>query len=213
MADLIVEVDEAMKQERLERLWQSYGGFFMGLIAMLILGTAANAGYTHWQERKNIEQTDVYLDALIDNGQTVQNLSDASQKIKNPNIKAIANIHAAGLALKENDAETAVNLYAQNKDINPALQNLATLMAITKNPKLTGQEKLDALKPMYENESNPWHLQADLEAALISAHTKKDYTSARLHLKKIIDEPNIPSTLKKKAQSLDILYALKNSKK
>lgn len=213
MSDLIVEVDEAMKQERLEKLWQSYGGFFIGLLVMLVLGTAANAGYTHWQSQKNIMQTDLYLDALIDEEETSESLQKISDKIESPNLKALTKIHAAGRAINENQNAKAVTLYETDENISPVLNGLASLMSITQNPNVSGAEKAQRLKGLYDDTANPWRYHAHLEAAIINAHENNDFQSARVHLKHIIDAENIPQTLKKKAQSLDILYALKGSKK
>lgn len=211
MSDLIVEVDEAMKQERLQKLWQSYGGFFIGLIVALILGTAANAGYQHWKSQKNIAQTDIYVNALIDEQTTAENLAAVSQKIEGKSLKAITQIHAAGLALKEGNAEKAVSLYPAQKDINPALQSLSQIMATTQNTGISAKEKLARLKTLYDQTNNPWRFHAHLEAALVNAHDIKDFKTAQMHLKTIVDAPNIPQTLQKKAQSLKILYALKQS--
>lgn len=213
MSDLIVEVDEAMKQEKLEKLWQNYGGFFMGLLAMLILGTAANAGYDHWKSKKNIAQTDLYLDALIDEEDTSESLQKIGDKIENPDLRAITQIHAAGRALKQGQTEKAIELYPTNEDLPPALKGLSQLMSITKNTQLSTQEKTDKIAPLLKEENNPWRYHAYLEMALISANENNDYISAQQYLKHIIDAENIPQTLKKKAQSLDILYALKGSQK
>ena len=59
MADLFVEVDEALKQERLENIWKKYGGLFISVLIAIILGTAANAGYKYWKKSANIKQTDI----------------------------------------------------------------------------------------------------------------------------------------------------------
>lgn len=213
MADFIVEVDEAMKQERLEKLWQSYGGFFLGLIAMLILGTAANAGYSHWKSQKNIAQTDVYLDALIDENETSEALAVAKNKIENPNLKALAQIHAAGRALDENKDGQAVKLYQIENTSSEILNGLSDLMSVTQNDTLSASEKVERLNQISSNPNNPWRYHALMETALLNAHDLGNIQNARQNLKQIIDAENIPQTLKKKAQSLDILYALKGNKK
>ncbi len=213
MTDLIVEVDEAMKQERLQKLWQSYGGFFIGLIAILILGTGANAGYEHLKSQKNIAQTDIYVNAIVDAEPTAENLAATSEKMEKTPLKTITQIHAAGLALKNGNKEQAIALYPAQEQTNPALQSLSQLMAITQNTSTSTEEKLNSLKPLYDDENNPWRFHAYLEAALINAHQLEDYQNARLQLKQIIDASNIPQTLQKKAQSLEILYALKQSQK
>lgn len=212
MSDLLVEVDEALKQERLEKLWQNYGGFFIGVLAMLILGTAGNAGYKHLQNKKNIAQTDIYLEAAINADPTTENLTNAAKKIENTSLKSIAKIYAAGLATQEKDTQTAITLYDQNKNTGSALSGLSTLMVINQNASLSADQKLTALKKIHDDLSNPWKYHAHLESALINANINKDYQTARLHLKEIISATGLPETLQKKAQSLDILYALKAKK-
>lgn len=212
MNDLIVEVDEAMKQERLEKLWQSYGGFFLGLIAMLILGTAAKAGYDHFKNQKNIIQTDIYLDALIDEHGNSDSLIAAHNKIQSPELKALVKIHAAGKAVQEGKKEDAVKLYNIEPTSSESINGLSLMMQITQSD-MAASEKTSALEPLYLNQKNPWRYHAYLEAAIINAHEKNDYKKARDLLKEIVSAENIPQTLQKKARSLDILYALKGNQK
>ena len=49
MTDLFAEVDEALRQERVAKLWQEYGRYLIGFIATLILLTALISAYKSWE--------------------------------------------------------------------------------------------------------------------------------------------------------------------
>ncbi len=218
MADLFVEVDEALKQERLEKLWKNYGGLFLGLLAVLILGTGANSGYKHWQKSKKIKQTNLYMEAVSNKGSQKLQI-DSLLLIRDdlsPALASLAALQAAGIALETDDPQTSTGLFkelAKDNASDKTARDLAKLMLIKHGNETTLDEKLEQLKILYEDTSNPWRYEARLEAALINAHSVHDFKTARLHLKEILDTPAIPETLKKKSQSLDILYALKDETK
>ena len=213
MSDLLTEVDEAMKQERMEKLWQKYGGFLIGFIAVLILGTAANEGYKSWEKNKDIAQTNLYLDATQSGQNAAAELAEIAPDL-NPNLRGLALLNAAGKALDNGDKETALTLYkdiASNTSINPLAVFMAKHMVANLDPSLSVDEKIATYAALIEAENNPWKYHAHLETALLLAHEKNDYKSAREHLNKIVTVEKVAESLKKKAQSLSILYAAKGS--
>lgn len=211
MADLLVEVDEALKQERIEKLWKQYGGFFLGMIATIILGTAANAGYHHYQEKKAHEQTEMYLSVAAEDSKTLDDLVDLSEKL-DPELSALATFQAAGLAAKNGEKTTAINLYAsiENNDNSPeSIRFAAFYMHTNLSDAMTPDEKLARFETILGQKTNPWLYHAHLETALILANEKEDYTKARTHLDAIMKDRNTIQSIQKKAQSLDVLYKLK----
>lgn len=205
MSDLFVEVDEAMKQERLEKLWQQYGGFVIGFLFMIILGTAANAGYGSWKTSKNQAQTASFLKATDDNDQTA--LSEIS-----PELLSLIDIKQAGLATQEANKAEATSLYnaiSNDKDAYTPVKQIADYIALSAQDNTAG--KITALTSLVADETHPWRFHAYLDLAVLEATVNNDYTKARGYLKRLVDENNIPTSLKKKAQSLDILYSLKQT--
>ena len=65
MADVFAEIDEAMKQEKLQNLWEKYGGLIIGILVLIILGTIGNEVYKNWTDSTNQKQTEQML-ALLD---------------------------------------------------------------------------------------------------------------------------------------------------
>lgn len=211
MADIFVEVDEALKQERLEKLWKQYGGFFIGCLIALVAGTAMFAGYETWQTSKNTKQTNLYLETVSTGDYTPDDLLTIAPQLSD-SLRGIAELQAAGLALENNDMETALSIYEQaanDQTLDTALRQLASYMHVTLSSDISADETLSQLETIYTDTQNPWRHHARLEAALTEAYDKKNFTQARTHLAAILNADSVPQTLQQKAQSLDILYALK----
>ncbi len=213
MSDLITEVDEAMKQERLEALWQKYGGFVIGFLVVVILGTAANEGYKSWTKAQNIEQTNIYLDAIENKDATPDSILNAANKL-NSGPKGLAQMHAAGLAIEKGDQQTAIAIYKDmeaGKDSDPTTIYIAKYMVTNLDDSLSAEEKRTRYENLSDDNNNPWRFNARFELALLEAHSFKNFKSARKHLDVILNENAVAKTLKQKAKSLDILYAAKET--
>ncbi len=215
MADIFVEVDEALKQEKLELLWKKYGGILIGAIIAIILGTAANAGYKSWKTNHDTKQTDIYLSTFDKTSPTADDILSTTNDLEG-GLKTLTQIKAAGTAYKNGNIEKAAKIYASitsDENADPNLKHLAAYMTAHTSSNLDNELKLVSFQAMAENDENPWNLYAKLDAALLLANEKKDYTAARKYLKEINDNEKAPKTLRQKAQSIDILYALKQSAK
>ena len=52
MADIFHEVDEEVRRERLEKLWQRYGIYVIALAVLIVAAIGAWRGYEYWQAKK-----------------------------------------------------------------------------------------------------------------------------------------------------------------
>ncbi|MGN7439330.1 MAG: tetratricopeptide repeat protein [Alcanivorax sp.] len=213
MSDLFTEVDEAMKQERIEQLWQKYGGFLIGLIAVLILGTAANEGYKGWKTNQNTAQTNMYLDAAQSKQDAAQNIVETAPEL-NTKLRGFALLNAAGMALNDGDTEFALSTYKQiaaDESLDPLSVFMARHMIASIDTAMSTEQKINEYAALSTADNNPWKYHAHLELALLKADKNQDFASARDHLSQIIAVESVAESLKKKAQSLDILYAAQGS--
>lgn len=213
MSDFLVEVDEALKQERLENLWKKYGGFLLAFLAALILGTAMNAGYKTWTSAHNQKQTSLFLGVLNKEKPTAQDFLDIAPKLSG-SLRGVAEIQAAGIALENGDKGKALELYQNVSNAGYAddvFLDLAQYMLVKLSDSNTS-DKVAKLGALQENEGNPWRFHAMLDLALVHAVEREDYASARKLLKSVINASMAPKTLQQKAQSLDIVYAIKEKK-
>ncbi len=215
MSDIFVEVDEALKQEKLENLWKKYGGVLIGAIIAIILGTAANAGYTAWKTNHDQKQTNIYLSAIEKENVSVDELIATSEKVGG-GLKTITEINAASAALKNGNTEEAAKLFAQisaDDQAENSFRALAAYMSIHTSSDMSVEQKLISLEAIANDNENPWSLYAKLDTALILGEHQNNYTKARIFLKEVSEAEKAPKTLRQKAQSIDILYALKEIKK
>tara|TARA_R110001592_G_scaffold144484_1_gene367609 strand:- start:18328 stop:18978 length:651 start_codon:yes stop_codon:yes gene_type:complete len=212
MSDLVIEVDEAMKQERIEKLWQKYGGFFIGCLAVIILGTAANEGYKSWKHHQDVQQTNLYLDALSKKETSPDDILAVIPKLEN-SLKGMAELHAAGIAIDKGDIAAALDIYRSvegNDQIDPMSKYIARYMVTNLDQDLSTDHKRTRYQSLSSDENNPWRFHAYFALALLEAHEGHDYNAARQSLAAILNESVVAETLKQKAKSLDILYAAKD---
>ena len=52
MADIFNEVDEEVRRERLQKLWDRYGIYVIALAVLIVAGIGAWRGYEWWQAKK-----------------------------------------------------------------------------------------------------------------------------------------------------------------
>ncbi len=55
MSDIFHEVDEEVRREQLQKLWDQYGPYFIALAVLVVAGVAAWRGYDYWQSKKAAE--------------------------------------------------------------------------------------------------------------------------------------------------------------
>ncbi len=65
MADIFNEVDEEVRRERLQRMWEQYGAYAIAALDLLVSGVAAWRGYEYWQARKAAEAGAAFQNAVV----------------------------------------------------------------------------------------------------------------------------------------------------
>jgi hypothetical protein len=65
VADIFNEVDEEVRRERLQRLWEQYGAYAIAALILLVAGVAAWRGYEYWQARKAAEAGAAFQNAVV----------------------------------------------------------------------------------------------------------------------------------------------------
>ncbi len=212
MSNLLVEVDEALKQERMEKFWKDYGSLVITGIAALILGTAGWSGYKAWNANVKKEQTDKFIAATNAND-TETALMQLAPELR-PSLAAMAKWRAAGQMALEGKTEEAKKIYAAIENDAEAPQDFR-LLAVYQKIRLMAQDDPKKALPLLEaiarDENHPWRHIARFEAAVLHAHTTQNLTAARDHLAVLLKEPELPPSLDRKARSLDILYKLQET--
>lgn len=208
MANFLAEVDEALKRERAAKLWNQYGGLIVATIVLIVLGTAALAGYRVWDRGVKTAETEKFLAAV--DSKTPETLIETAQSLR-PGLKALSLWRAAGTLLEQAKKPEALKIYREVLGDAKTPTDLKHLAAF-QIARLTAQDDPDAGLALLEKSANdinnPWSILARLDVAVLQARHKKNFQVARDHLSIILQETDLPVSVERKARSLDMLYAI-----
>lgn len=206
MSDIFREVDEAMQQEKLLKIWKEYSSTIIMAIVVLLVSSAGASYYYKVKADKNAKETAKLVQALQAD-KPIEALIAATGDTKASH-KAIGLMSAANLQLQEGKKAEASALYQQVFEDKKSPRNIRELARVfyTQN---ADTPSLDILEPILVNKKSPWLWQAKIEAAVITAHQDKDYNKALSYLEAIEKEEFIPFSLKQRGKALQHVYTLK----
>lgn len=206
MSDIFREVDEAMQQEKLMKIWEEYRTTIIAAIAILILSTALTTAYRSWDASRDATETQRLMTALqSDNPQAeIQKVIGDTRN----NHDALSRMSAAGLLLEENKNAEAAEIYKSIAEDKSAPRDFRDLARILYNQN-TEQQNLDLLKPLLANDKSPWIWHARLQAA-VAAGENNDTAQALEYLQPFAISEEMPQSLKQRATALINVYGLQN---
>ena len=166
MADIFREVEEDLRRERYGKLWNAYGAYAIGAVALLLLGGAGLVGWQRWVESKQVAASQLY------EGAVAAVLEDNSAE-RRAHLKRIAEADASGYGLlarfqeaaaleKSGDSAAAVSLYQgiyldrrapRGADIAPVFRDIARIYAALALMDAAAWEEMDSvLRPLADSQ-------------------------------------------------------------
>ncbi len=209
MSDILDEVKEEVRQEKMDKIWAEYGRLFLicGIIAVILTG--ANSAYNHWETNKNSEQTAQLTNALM--VKDFDKLSELSASFDKKHA-ILAKFNLAGNSLDQDKIDESIAIYkeieAMRTKSNAVYTDLALLQRLTLQIDTGDVSLLRADLNKLLNDQNTWQYMALELSALLYAREDK-YDVAITELKKISDARLVSPALKGRASSL-IMYFSRN---
>jgi hypothetical protein len=210
VSDIFQEVDEEVRREQLQKLWDRYGTYFIALAVLIVAGVAAWRGYDYWQSKKAAEFGAQFNAAAI---LSEQGKHDEAEK-------AFARIASEGTSgyrvlarmreaaeLAERDPKAAVAAYddlAASAATGQPLQDLAALragMILIDSAPLT--EMTRRLEPLAAAGAPFRHSARELLA--FAAWKAGDTAALRKWSQLVRDDAETPASLRSR---VDVLMAL-----
>lgn len=207
MSDIFREVDEALQQEKMLKIWHEHKTTIVGAIVVLLLSTSGMTIYKNWDYKRNTKDTALMMGAL-DSKEPDSALTYVIQNM-DANHVAIGKFILAGLAIENDKRSDAAALYLEAAESSKPprdLRDLARILYVQNTDKPT----LDILKPLLANEKSPWVWHARVEAAVIAA-SENDFAKAAAYLKDFENVTTIPLSLKQRGIALGHVYNLKQT--
>lgn len=210
MSDLLAEVDEAMRQERLSKFWHENGALIIAFVVLTIVSTGAFSAYRSWDTKTKTKQTQEII-ALTDAEDYPANVIDAELNIR-PSLRGIALLSAAGTFMEQDKPEEAAKLYARlaaDKKIPNDFNHLGIIMDArlkldSDTPDLPAI--LASLSPVINGKS-PWKPHAQIDAAIINAQFPDGNAQALALLNAVSDTPNLPQSIYERAEKLHHVFS------
>jgi hypothetical protein len=212
VADIFHEVDEEVRRERLQKLWERYSIYIIAIAVLIVVGIAAWRGYEYWQAKKAAVAGAAFESALTlsENGKHGE-AEAAFAKVATDapaGYRTLARLQAAAeLSVdKPADAVKAYDDLAADGSLGPTLQDLTALRAamllVDKAP-LT--EMTRRLSPLAAPDRTFRHSARELLA--LSAWHNHDFTAARRYVNMIATDSEAPPGARARAEVLSALIA------
>jgi hypothetical protein len=204
MSDIFQEVDEAVRREKLEKLWKRYGNFVIAAAILVVLGIGAWRGYGWWEAKKAAEAGA----ELLEQGKAAE-AEAAFARLAGEGTagyRVLARLREAA-ALAPRDPQAAVAAYdalAKDSSVSPVFQQLASLRAaIILVDTAPLSEITRRLEPLAGPDGSFRH--SAREVLALAAFRAGDKAAAKKWFDAIASDVDTPQSLRAR---VDILMAL-----
>ncbi len=201
------EVDEELRRERLQKIWQRYGGLIVGAVALVLIGLA---GYQWWQTQR----VAVIHDSGARFSQAMRLAQDGKTAEATQALEAIVSEGGGGypalarLALAANltkagkvDEAAAAYQTAADATDDPLIKGFAQLQAVSLKIDTADWTTVKNQLTDLAAETSPWRYSAR-ELLGISALRAGKLSEARQALAPLSVDPKAPTALRQRAEAL-----------
>jgi len=212
VSDIFQEVDEEVRREQLNKLWQRYGNYLVALCILIVAGVGAWRGYQWWEAKKAAEAGTAFEQAvsLAEAGKH-QEAEVAFAKLATDSTagyRVLARLREAA-ELARTDRKAAVDAYDEISADRNAGQVIQDLAAVRAGFLLVDTAPYSELRARLESVTaadRPFRHSAR-EVLALSAWKSGDMTAARQWTDVIMTDPQTPAGTRSRAQVLSELIA------
>lgn len=205
MADIIDEINEEIKQERMKALFAKYGKIVTAFAAAVVGVVVAIQGYGFYQDSVKQSAATAYFDALGEE-EIGAALREADDDLAGGYQMLSQFVIAADLISKGNqeDAFAVYEALASDSSVDDIYRHFAAMQAVINAPQsVATDELLFLVRPIAEAPGPTQGLALELMADL--ALRDGDIAGARAHLEKITQLQDIPNGLRQRAATLALV--------
>lgn len=211
MADIFTEVDDALRQEKMEKFWSDWGKTIIATLVAIVLVTGVSAGWSSWKDKQNIVRTDALFMAL-EAEDPASEMAKLAEESKGDH-RALALLNSAAMLAGKGDMKAAREKWTALSDdpsADPWFRDFGRLSLIMHAPEeKTAEILLKDIAPLLKPD-NPWNGQARLYAGVL--HAKQgDFDAAINALQPVVGGRSTPQTLRQRAQDLTALYTIQGN--
>jgi hypothetical protein len=215
VTDIFREVDEEVRRDQLQKLWERYQNYVVAGIVVIVLGVGGWRGYEWWEIKKASESGSSFEAAmtLAEEGKHAE-AETTFAKLATDGTKSYRNLarvrQAAELALR--DPKTGIAAYeriAADSSVEPALADLAALRAgVLLIDAGSFDEARARLQPL-TGDGRPYR-HSGRELLALAAWRSGDTTAARRWFDIIVTDFETPAATRNRIEMLIALSTAEN---
>jgi hypothetical protein len=207
VSDIFNEVDEEVRREKLQKLWERYQGLIIGGVVLFILAVGGWRGYAWWEAKKSAEAGGAFQAAMILSSEGKHAEAEAAfAKVAEQGTagyRDLARLQAAGESAPQ-DPKAAVAAYeaiANDSRLNDTLRDVAALRAAFILVDSASYEDLRKRLEPAAGADRPFRNSAR-EMLALSAMKANDTATARKWFDQIVTDAAAPPALRQRIQML-----------
>ena len=213
MSDIFREVDEELRQDRLQAFWKKHGWLIVIAAAGIVLGVAGARFYQSWDRAQSGEAGAKYSEAIQllredDRSSGLAALDELSQD-SYAEYPTLARLRSASAMVEAGDGKAAVDAFdavAADEGVDPILRDLARIRAaFVLVDEATPDEIQRRLEPLTEIEG-PWRHSAR-ELIALSLYRAGNYAEADAEYDRVMSDPAVPVGPRGRAEMMRALIA------
>ncbi len=145
MSDILRQVDEDLRKEKLSNLWSRYGLYLVSAVIIIILAVVGYQLKNYSDKKYNEELVEEYLNAA--NAQNIHDKLSLYENLlgsKNEYLSGMAELRIASLELEKGNLEQSLFILEKiinNKDYEPIIRDLATYLLLISNINELGKDE------------------------------------------------------------------------
>lgn len=197
MNEILNEIDQELRQERMKQLWRQYGMYIIAAVAAIILFVAGRQGLVAWQDNARINAADSYHAAIASAGNDA--LAEMAGK-GGEGYPLLAQFRLAAEAASTGDAITAEETYlaiAADNSIGAVYRDAAVILSVMNAAEGADAQALSTRLEPIASGQGPWSLFA-MEMQVGMALEKGDIATARQLALKMRENENLPADVNRR---------------
>jgi hypothetical protein len=216
VTDIFQEVDEEVRRERLKKLWERYGTYFIAVCVLIVVGVGAWRGYEWWQA-KRAAQSGAAFEQAVTLAQSGNHEEAAAAFAKlatdgTASYRVLSRLReAAELASDKKAAVAAYDTIAGDKSAGQVIEDLAAVRAGFLLVDMAPYSEIRArLEPLTAADRPFRHSAREILA--FSAWKSGDTAEARRWTELMMSDPQTPPGARSRAELLGELIAAASAK-
>jgi hypothetical protein len=207
LADIFSEIDEDLRRDRLDQIWQRYRGWIIGAAIGIVVATAAGVAWRDYQQAQYEKAGQRYGDAealaKTDPAKAIAAFEQLAADTGS-DYAVLARLRAA--ALKAESADKAggiagLKAIAADGSVDEPYRSLAGILAAQFGIDDEKPADIIAFLQPYAAATNPWRFSA-LELTALAQVKAGDKTAAVKTYQQLSDDPAAPRTMRARAKEV-----------